>query len=126
MSHPEQVISTPVGNEDLTEELARAKRGVGKLTIGLGLAVLVAVAFVAGMWTHSAFAGSGGSGQTAGRAGYAGGARAGGQGQGGTGQGGAGQGGFGRGGTVGTVDHVDGNTVYVKTQDGTVVKVSTS
>jgi uncharacterized protein DUF5666 len=119
---PEQVIASPVGG-DIDQELTQAKRGVGKVTIGLGVAVLVVAAFFGGIWVHSATASST-------PAPAAQGARP----NGGTGRGvppsgvpgaGGGAGGF-RGGTVGTIDHIDGTTVYVKMQNGTVVKVTTT
>jgi hypothetical protein len=126
---PEQVISTPVGAGNLDQELTQAKRGLGKVTIGLGIGVLVLVAFFGGVWVHSATAGTstapaaqaarpgGGAGGYGGRLG------------GGTppsGAPGAPGGGGGRGGTAGTISRVEGNTVYVKLQDGTEVKVSTT
>jgi hypothetical protein len=125
---PEQVIGTPVGG-DIDQELTQAKRGVGKVTIGLGIAVLVVAAFFGGIWVHSATASS----TPAATVNGANGQRNGGQGRvpGGTppsgapGAGGQNGGGF-RGGTAGTIDHIDGTTVYVKMQNGTVVKVSTT
>jgi hypothetical protein len=122
--NPEHVISTPVDG-NLDQELTQAKRGLSKVTIGLGVVVLALVAFFGGVWTHSAIAGSG----TAAAAtpqrqgGGQGGVRIG---PGGTPPNG-GQGGTGfRGGTAGTIDRVEGNTVYVKMPDGSEVKVSTS
>ncbi|GAB3911226.1 hypothetical protein GCM10029964_116580 [Kibdelosporangium lantanae] len=133
---PDQVIGAPVGG-DIDKELTQAKRGVGKVTIGLGVAVLVVAAFFGGIWVHSATASSNAP-AAAGPNGRGNFPRGGGQGGGapGTGQGGApggqggqggqgGAGGFGRG-TIGTIDHIDGTTVYVKTQNGTVVKVNTT
>ncbi|TCO65239.1 hypothetical protein [Actinocrispum wychmicini] len=128
---PEQVIGTPVGG-NIDQELTQAKRGVGKVTIGLGVAVLVVAAFFGGIWVHSATASSN-TPAAAGPQGPGGGGRngtgrpgGGVPGQGGPGgQGGQGGGGF-RGGTAGTIDHIDGTTVYVKMQNGTVVKVSTT
>jgi hypothetical protein len=129
---PDQVIGAPVG-DDIDKELTQAKRGVGKVTIGLGVAVLVVAAFFGGIWVHSATASSDTPANAAGPNGRPGGGLRGGQsGAPGTGQGGqggapgTGQGGGFRGGTVGTIDHVDGTTVYVKMQNGTVVKVSTT
>jgi hypothetical protein len=121
----------PVPGEDLAKEMKRAGEGFGKVTIGLVLAVIVAFSFGAGAWVNS-FAGSSSASTPS-----QGGQGRGGQGtaqQGGNGQGqlGQGQGGFGqgrqggRGGTAGTIDHVDGNTVYVKTPQGNEVQVSTS
>jgi hypothetical protein len=122
---PEQVLAQPLPNQDL--DLGEQKTGVSKVTLGLGIGVLVLAAFGGGVWTHSAFGSTTTSASTpaAGRPG-GGGFRGGANGQ--TppsGVPGNRAGGFGRG-TIGTVDHVDGTTIYVKTQDGTVVKVSTS
>jgi hypothetical protein len=129
--HPDQVIGAPVGG-DIDQELTQAKRGVGKVTVGLGVAVLVVAAFFGGIWVHSATASSTPQTPVAAGAGRgAGGGAGGGAGRppGATGAPGApgagGAGGF-RGGTAGTIDHIDGTTVYVKMQDGTVVKVATT
>ncbi|MFC0115190.1 hypothetical protein [Kibdelosporangium aridum] len=111
-------IATPVPG-DLDQELTQAKRGLSKVTIGLGVVVLALVAFFGGVWTHSAVAGS--SGGTAAQQPQ----RSGGGMRLGPGQGG-GQGGTFRGGTMGTVDRIEGNTIYVKMPDGTEVKVTTS
>lgn len=119
----ETLAEPPVPGEDLAKEMKRASEGFGKLTIGLVLAVIVAVSFGAGAWVNS-FAGSSSASTPS--------QNAQGRGQGNGQQAGNGQGQFGqgrqggRGGTVGTIDHVDGNTVYVKTPQGTVVPVSTS
>jgi hypothetical protein len=121
--NPEHVISTPVDG-NLDQELTQAKRGLSKVTIGLGVVVLALVAFFGGVWTHSAIAG----GSTTAAAtpqrngGGQGGVRIGPGGQGAPGQGGAGF----RGGTAGTIDRIEGNTIYVKMPDGSEVKVSTS
>lgn len=129
---PDQVIGAPVGG-DIDKELTQARRGVGKVTIGLGVAVLVVAAFFGGIWVHSATASSstpaaaGPNGARPGGGGFRGG-QGGAPGTGTPGQGGQGGqngGGF-RGGTAGTIDHIDGTTVYVKMQNGTVVKVSTT
>jgi len=127
---PEQVLAQPLPDNDLKGELGKAKGGVSKVTLGLGVGVLVLAAFGGGVWTHSAFGSTTtAAAPAAGRAG--GGFRGGANGQtppsgvpGNRGNGGNGTG-FGRG-TIGTVDHVDGTTLYVKTQDGKVVKVSTT
>jgi hypothetical protein len=132
--HPDQLVNTPVGG-DIDQELTQAKRGFGKVTIGLGIGVLVVAAFFGGIWVHSATASSNtaapaaqnqrGQGRFPGGGGYNGGGGAPPSGApGAPGQGGGG-GGF-RGGTVGTIDRVDGTTVYVKMQNGTEVKVSTT
>jgi hypothetical protein len=121
---PEEILNRPVANVDLASELTKNKRSFGKVTLGLGGAVLLVGAFFGGVATHAAVAKP--APAAASQNGRPGGGRfGGGAGQGGgTGQGGTG-GGF-RGGTAGTIDHVDGTDVYVKTQDGRVVKVSTS
>lgn len=114
MSNP---LDQPLEN-DLTTELKERKRGIGKTTMILGVAVLAIVAFVGGVFVQKSF----GSTQTPTRQNAAG------RQFNGTPPSGAQQrpnGGFGRG-TVGTIDHVDGTTVYVKTQNGQIVKVSTS
>ncbi|WP_245887487.1 hypothetical protein [Umezawaea tangerina] len=126
---PERVLAQPLPDADLDAELAaKPKAGVSKVTLGLGIGVLVLAAFGGGVWTHSAFGSTtSASAPAAGRAGgggFRGGTDGGTPPSGVPGNRGNGTG-FGRG-TVGTVDHVDGTTVYVKTQDGKVVKVSTS
>jgi len=123
---PEQVLAQPLPDQDLSGELGKAKSGVSKVTLGLGIGVLVLAAFGGGVWTHSAFGSTtSASAPAAGRTG-GGGLRGGATGAvPPSGVPGNRAGGFGRG-TIGTVDHVDGTTIYVKTQDGTVVKVSTS
>ncbi|MCE7005603.1 hypothetical protein LWC34_22645 [Kibdelosporangium philippinense] len=120
MTEPQQTPAPLPG--DLDQELSQAKRGLSKVTIGLGVVVLALVAFFGGVWTHSAVAGS----STAAaaqpqRPGGGGGMRI------GPGGGGQGQGGgqF-RGGTMGTVDRIEGNAIYVKLPDGTETKVTTS
>ncbi len=103
---------------DLPAELKERKSGVGKTTMILGVAVLAIVAFVGGVFVQKSF----GSTQTPNRQNAAGRQFQ------GTPPSGAQQrpnGGFGRG-TTGTIDHVEGTTVYVKTQNGEIVKVSTS
>ncbi|WP_018686010.1 DUF5666 domain-containing protein [Actinokineospora enzanensis] len=131
---PEQLLAQPVGGGDLDKQLHNAGKGVSKTTIVLGVVVLVLLAFGGGALTYKAFGSSSstpaGQGARAGGYGGFGGGYGRGTGQGGQpgqgGQGGAGAPGGARGGTAGTIDHVDGTTVYVKTQDGKVVKVSTS
>lgn len=126
-------MNQPVGG-DIDKELRAAGKGVSKVTIGLAVAVLVALAFGGGALVHKALASpataapAAGQGRGGGYGGPGGGGFPGGGygGQGVPGQGGQGVPGQGRGGTVGTVDHVEGSTVYVKTQDGKLVKVSTS
>src|ERR1044072_5055950 len=94
-----------LGDDDLTKALIAAKRPVNGWTLGLIIAAVVVVAFVGGVFTHKAVAGSGTTAAPARQAGPGGGYRFG---QGGYGGGGgAGRGGQG---TIGTVDHVDGDT----------------
>ncbi|RJQ70807.1 hypothetical protein D5S17_28675 [Pseudonocardiaceae bacterium YIM PH 21723] len=102
---------------DLQQQL-QAKQGFqpSKLTIGLGAVVLVVAAFFAGMWVDSSLSGKNAAGPAANR-----------QFPGGGGQRGGGGGQFPGGrGTVGTVDHVDGGTVYLKARDGSTTKVTVS
>ena len=120
----EQIVASPAVDGDLNAEMRRAAKPFSRTTLVLAGLVVFAIAFGGGAWTHAAF----GSSTPARPSGSAGGAQA--RGQGGTGQqAGTGQqgGGFRGGrGTTGTVDHVDSTTVYVKTAQGTDVKVSTS
>ncbi|MEU5257514.1 hypothetical protein [Amycolatopsis sp. NPDC021455] len=123
----EQIVASPAVDGDLNAEMRRAAKPFSRTTLVLAGLVVLAIAFGGGAWTHAAF---GSSSSTPARQGGTGGAQARGA-QAGTGQtGGTGQqggGGFRGGrGTTGTVDHVDGTTVYVKTAQGTDVKVSTS
>jgi hypothetical protein len=124
---PDQILDQPIVMGDLDAELKQNKRSIGKATIGLVAAVLLVGAFFGGVATHAALAKPAPTQNTA----APGNGRqfpGGGQFPGGTGQGNNGQGpgaGF-RGGTAGTIDHIDGTTVYVKTQNGSVVKVSTT
>lgn len=110
-------LDQPLEN-DISAELKERKAGVGKTTMILGVAVLAIVAFVGGVFVQKSF----GSTQTPTRQNAAG------RQFNGTPPSGSQQrpnGGFGRG-TIGTVDHIEGTTVYVKTQNGQIVKVSTS
>jgi hypothetical protein len=120
----EQIVASPAVDGDLNAEMRRAAKPFSRTTLVLAGLVAFAIAFGGGAWTHAAF----GSATPARPSGTAGGGQA--RAQGGTGQpGGTGQQGGGlRGGrgTTGTVDHVDGTTVYVKTAQGADVKVSTS
>jgi hypothetical protein len=120
----EEIVASPANAGDLDQEMKQVAQPFGKLTLWLGAIVVLAVAFGGGAWTHSALAGTSTSAapaRAAGQAGQAGQAQGG---QPGTGRQGAG-GGLGRG-TTGTIDRVDGTTVYVKTQQGAEVAVSTS
>jgi hypothetical protein len=116
----EEIVASPANPGDLDKEMKQVAQPFGKATLWLGAIVVLAVAFGGGAWTHSALAGPSTPAAPA-RAAQAG------QGQGGqpgTGRQGAG-GGLGRG-TTGTIDRVDGTTVYVKTAQGAEVAVSTS
>ncbi|MEU0791022.1 hypothetical protein ABZ342_13215 [Amycolatopsis sp. NPDC005961] len=125
----EQIVASPAVDGDLNAEMRRAAKPFSRSTLVLAGLVVLAIAFGGGAWTHAAF-GSSSSSTPTGRQGGTGGAgqnAAGGTGQtGGTGQQGGGFRGAGGRGTTGTVDHVDGTTVYVKTAQGNDVKVSTS
>jgi hypothetical protein len=119
-SDAEQVIAGPAVDGDLNAEMRRAAQPFSRTTLVLAGLVVLAIAFGGGAWTHAAFGSSSATPP-----------RSAGSGQGGQGgqQAGAGQqgGGFRGGrGTTGTVDRVEGSTVYVKTAQGTEVKVSTS
>jgi hypothetical protein len=118
------MLTEPLDGGDLNAELKAARGGVTRTTMVLGAVVLAAVAFGGGMFVEKAVASptAAASGQGGGRGQFG---QGGGRGQGGQGQGGQGARGGLRG-TTGTVDHVDGNTVYVKAQDGSTVKVTTS
>ncbi|MEU4246054.1 hypothetical protein AB0F15_01440 [Amycolatopsis sp. NPDC026612] len=118
----EQIVASPAVDTDLNAEMHRAAKPFSRSTLVLAGLVVLAIAFGGGAWTHAAFGSStsssptrpsggtpGGTGQTAG-----------------AGQQGGGFRGAGGRGTTGTVDRVDGTTVYVKTAQGTDVKVSTS
>jgi hypothetical protein len=116
-------LDQPLEN-DISAQLKERKAGFGKTTIILGVAVLAIVAFVGGVFVQKSF----GSTQTPNRQNAAGRQFPGRGGDGSTPPSGGNRpngGGFGRG-TAGTIDHVDGTTVYVKTQNGQIVKVSTS
>ncbi len=118
----EEIVASPAVDGDLNAEMRHAAKPFSRTTLVLAGLVVLAIAFGGGAWTHAAF----GSSTPTRPSGTAGGTQArtqGGQ-QGGTGQ----QGGGFRGGrgTTGTVDRVDGTTVYVKTAQGDDVKVSTS
>ena len=118
---PEQILDRPVVMGDFNTELKKTKRGVGRLTLGLGAAVLLVATFFGGVATHAAIAKP--ADQSAQQNQRPGARQFGGQ----NGQGAPGQGGQnGARGTAGAIDHVDGTDVYVKTQDGRTVKVSTS
>jgi hypothetical protein len=117
---PEQILDRPVVIGDFNAELKKSKRGLGKVTLGLGAAVLLVAAFFGGIATHSAIAKPAAAASNDQNPARANGNR---QFPGGGGQNGQNAGARG---TIGTIDHVDGTDVYVKTQDGRTVKVSTS
>jgi hypothetical protein len=115
-------LDQPLEN-DISAELKERKSGFGKTTVILGVAVLAIIAFVGGVFVQKSF----GASDTPARQNTAG-RQFPGRGDGSTPPSGTNRpngGTFGRG-TAGTIDHVDGTTVYVKTQDGQIVKVSTS
>jgi len=116
---PEQIVASPAVDGDLNAEMRRAAKPFSRTTLVLAGLVVLAIAFGGGAWTHAAFGSSTSSAPTR----QAGGQQA--Q-TGGTGQQGGGFRGAGGRGTTGTVDRVDGTTVYVKTAQGADVKVSTS
>lgn len=128
---PEQIVASPAVDGDLNAEMRQAAKPFSRTTLVLAGLVVLVIAFGGGAWTHAAFGSSSTSTPTGRQGGGFGGTQAGGT-QGGTGQqAGTGQqgGGFrgaGGRGTTGTVDRVDGTTVYVKTAQGSDVKVSTS
>jgi hypothetical protein len=136
----EQIVAKPAVDGDLEKEMRAVAQPFTKLTLALGAIVVIAVAFGAGAWTHAAFGSSstsstagaraGATGGTAGgtRGGFTGGqtGTTGGQ-TGTTGATGTAPGGARAGrGTIGTIDRVDGTTLYIKTFQGTEVTVSTS
>lgn len=115
---PEEIVASPAVVGDLDKEMKAVAKPFGKVTLILGGILVIAVAFGGGAWTHSALAGS----STPTRGGGGGQARPSGQAQAPGGR----QGSFGRGSTAGTIERVDGSTVYVKTAQGKEVAVSTS
>jgi hypothetical protein len=123
----EQIVASPAVDGDLNAEMRRAAKPFSRPTLVLAGLVVLAIAFGGGAWTHAAF-GSSTTSTPTGRQGGTGGTQGGAPGgtQGGTGQPGGGFRGAGGRGTTGTVDRVDGTTVYVKTAQGADVKVSTS
>ncbi|MGW5744153.1 hypothetical protein [Amycolatopsis sp. NPDC003861] len=118
----EQIVASPAVDGDLNAEMRRAAKPFSRTTLVLAGLVAFAIAFGGGAWTHAAF----GSATPARPSGTAGGTQARTGQQAGAGQQGGGFRGAGGRGTTGTVDRVDGTTVYVKTAQGDDVKVSTS
>jgi hypothetical protein len=139
MTDPLALLSLPATADDLSPVLARRPRAkLPSLTLTLCVAVIAAAGFFGGAEVGKHDGGSGSSGLAAFRgaaasaaAGRTGTGRTGtgftGFGAGGTGAGGAGAGGAAAGGaTVGTIKLVDGNTVYVETEAGSIVQVAVS
>lgn len=120
---PEDIVANSAADGDLTEEIKRAATAFGKVTITLGVLALLVVVFAAGAWTHEAFGSSSPTSSSGGTRGALPGQQASGTASGG--QSGARQGANGRG-TTGTVDRVDGSTVYLKTLQGNEITVSTA
>lgn len=117
----EQIVASPAVDGDLNAEMRRAAKPFSRTTLVLAGLVVLAIAFGGGAWTHAAFGSPASSAPSRPAGGNQGGQQA------GTGAGQQGGGGFRGGrGTTGTVDHVDGTTVYLKTAQGADVKVSTS
>jgi len=122
----EQIVASPAVEGDLNAEMRRAAKPFSRATMVLAGLVVLAAVFAGGAWTHAAFGSSSGSTPAARQGGTQTGTQtATGTGT-GTGQQGGGFRGAGGRGTTGTVDRVDGTTVYVKTAQGSDVKVSTS
>ncbi|MCX2947194.1 hypothetical protein [Lentzea sp. NEAU-D7] len=111
-------LDQPLEN-DISAELKERKAGLGRTTVVLGVAVLAIVAFVGGVFVQKSF----GAAETPARQNAAGRQF---NGTPPSGQNRPNGGNFAGRGTAGTIDRVDGTTVYVKTQNGQVVKVSTS
>lgn len=114
-------LDQPLDSGDIATELKERRSGPGKTTIVLGVAVLAVVAFVGGVFVQKSF----GATEALTRQNQARQFPGNGNGTPPSGAQNRANGGFGRG-TAGTIDHVDGTTVYVKTQNGEIVKVSTS
>lgn len=112
-------LDQPLEN-DLAAELKERKAGIGRTTVVLAAVALAGVAFVGGVFVQKSF----GSADTPARP------NASGRQFNGTPPSGMPQrpdgGSFGGRGTVGTIDRVEGSTIYLKTQNGAEVKVSTS
>ncbi|MFF0863837.1 hypothetical protein ACFYUV_18905 [Nonomuraea sp. NPDC003560] len=116
--------------DDLGEELAvRPRGGVSKLTLGLAAGVVLVAGVLIGIQAGKLF-GTSEAAPAAAQLRRTDGQSPGGYGQRGSGaQNGTQNGGFGQrmgGGTVGTVEKVDGDKIYVRTMDGATVTVTTS
>ncbi|WP_410638243.1 hypothetical protein [Amycolatopsis sp. lyj-346] len=114
----EQIVASPAVEGDLNAEMRHAAKPFSRTTLVLAGLVVLAIAFGGGAWTHAAFGSPSHSAPTRQAGGTQGGQQAGAGQQGGGFRGGRG--------TTGTVDRVDGTTVYVKTAQGADVKVSTT
>src|SRR5271154_6674863 len=130
---PLALLSQPATVDDLTPALAKRPRAkLPSLTMFLMALVIAGAGFYAGALVGKHHTSSGAGGFAAFRAAGAGAtSTAGAAGAGRTGAGGAGAGGFLAGGaagsdTIGTIKLVDGNTVYVETETGTIVQVQVS
>jgi hypothetical protein len=127
----ENLLEVSPFDGDLEAELAAqpARRGPSKLTLVFGAGVVLVAGVFAGIEAQKTFGSPAATSFAAGagNAGAARGGQAGGPGGGGGfgGQGG-GFGGAGGNATIGTVDRVSGNTIYIKTAQGDAVTVKTT
>jgi hypothetical protein len=121
----EEIVASPANSEDLEKEMKAVSRPFSKVNLWLGVLAIVALAFAGGAWTHSALAGTSSNAPARAAAGAGAQGQTGQEGQTGTGRQGTAGGGFAGRGTIGTVERVDGTTVYVKTTQGTEVAVTT-
>ncbi|MFB9905107.1 DUF5666 domain-containing protein [Allokutzneria oryzae] len=104
-SDPEKLLTTEIDSDDLTERLASAGRGTSRLTLVLAAAALAVVSFLGGVAMHSALGGRSTTRPESTRPIQ------------------AQQPNQQARGTAGTVDRVEGNTIYLKGRDGQEVKV---
>ncbi|SDN18214.1 DUF5666 domain-containing protein [Allokutzneria albata] len=102
---PEKLLTSELDTDDLTERLAAAGRGTSRLTLTLAAAALAVVSFLGGVAMHSAL-----GGRSSARPAQAQ-------------QQPQQQQQPGRGGTAGTIDRIEGDTVYLKARDGQEIKV---
>ena len=123
------LADSPFGTDVDAELAAAPRRGVSKVTVALGAGVIFVAGVIAGIQAHKAFGGDAAVGRAriaadgeAARNPAAGGGQGPGQGRGGFGRG---QGPGGGAATVGTVSRVDGDTIYLRTLQGTTVTVRT-
>jgi hypothetical protein len=128
---PMALLSQPATADDLTPALAKRPRAkLPSLTMFLMALVIAGAGFYAGALVGKHHSGSAAGGFAAFRAGAGAGAGATST-AGATGTGRTGAGGFLGGGaagsdTIGTIKLIDGNTVYVETETGTIVQVQVS